>query len=65
MNKEQMIERGITITRQFAKRQMTWLRREDDARWIATEADDIFQQAINYLQPPLKQELKQTINKSS
>ena len=65
MNKEQMIERGITITRQFAKRQMTWLRREEDARWIATEADDIFQQAINYLQPSLKQELKQTINKSS
>lgn len=53
MNKEQMIERGITITRQFAKRQMTWLRREEDALWIATEADDIFQQAVNYLQPVL------------
>ncbi len=53
MNKEQMIERGITITRQFAKRQMTWLRREDDALWLATEDDDIFQQAVNYLQPVL------------
>ncbi|NOQ78533.1 MAG: tRNA (adenosine(37)-N6)-dimethylallyltransferase MiaA [Gammaproteobacteria bacterium] len=53
MNKEQMIERGITITRQFAKRQMTWLRREEDAVWIATEADDIFAQAVNYLQPVL------------
>lgn len=53
MNKEQMIERGITITRQFAKRQMTWLRREEDALWIATEADDIFAQAVNYLQPVL------------
>ena len=53
MDKAQMIERGITITRQFAKRQMTWLRREDDALWIATEADDIFQQASNYLKPVL------------
>ena len=26
MTKEEMIERGITITRQFAKRQMTWMR---------------------------------------
>ncbi|MCU7817962.1 MAG: tRNA (adenosine(37)-N6)-dimethylallyltransferase MiaA [gamma proteobacterium symbiont of Lucinoma myriamae] len=53
MNKEQMIERGITITRQFAKRQMTWLRREQDAAWIATEADDVFERAVNYLQPVL------------
>ncbi len=53
MNKEQMIERGITITRQFAKRQMTWLRREDDALWLATEADDIFEQAEKYLKPLL------------
>lgn len=51
MTREQMIERGITITRQFAKRQMTWLRREQDAIWIATEADDNFKQAVNYLQP--------------
>ncbi|MCU7938084.1 MAG: tRNA (adenosine(37)-N6)-dimethylallyltransferase MiaA [gamma proteobacterium symbiont of Bathyaustriella thionipta] len=55
MNKEQMIDRSITITRQFAKRQMTWLRREKDAAWIATEADDIFEQAVNYLQPVLNE----------
>jgi len=53
MTKEQMIERSITVTRQFAKRQMTWLRREEDALWIATEADNIFQQASNYLKPVL------------
>ncbi len=55
MTREQMIDRGITITRQFAKRQMTWLRREQDAVWIATEADDNFQQAVNYLQPLLEE----------
>ena len=54
MNKKQMMERGITITRQFAKRQMTWLRREEEACWIATEADNTFQQAIEYLKPILK-----------
>lgn len=48
-SKEQMIEQGITITRQFAKRQMTWLRREKDALWIATEDKDIYNQAEQYL----------------
>ena len=53
MSKEQMIEQGITITRQFAKRQMTWLRREKDACWIATEDNNSYQQALNYLAPLL------------
>lgn len=29
-----MVERGIIATRQFAKRQLTWLRRERDAHWL-------------------------------
>ena len=53
MSKEEMIERGITITRQFAKRQMTWLRREENALWIATEDENIYEQAVNYLEPVL------------
>lgn len=48
-SKEQMIEQGITITRQFAKRQMTWLRRETEALWIATEDDNSYKQARDYL----------------
>lgn len=32
-----MIERGIAATRQFAKRQLTWLRSEKDAEWFASE----------------------------
>lgn len=51
MDQQQMIERGITITRQFAKRQMTWLRREEDAHWIATEDNDRYEQASDYLKP--------------
>jgi len=47
--KEQMIEQGITVTRQFAKRQMTWLRREKEALWIATEDNHPYEQAVKYL----------------
>ncbi len=54
MSREQMIEHAITITRQFAKRQMTWLRREREAQWIATEANDSLLQAEQYLQPLFK-----------
>lgn len=35
-----MIERGIAATRQFAKRQMTWLRAEKEAFWPAVRGDD-------------------------
>lgn len=45
----QMIEQGITITRQFAKRQMTWLRRETEALWIATENNNHYALAKRYL----------------
>ncbi|MCU7834375.1 MAG: tRNA (adenosine(37)-N6)-dimethylallyltransferase MiaA [gamma proteobacterium symbiont of Taylorina sp.] len=51
--KAQMIEQGITITRQFAKRQMTWLRREKEALWIATEDNNIYDQAREYLKEVL------------
>jgi tRNA dimethylallyltransferase len=51
--KDEMIERGIIATRQFAKRQMTWLKREQDACWINTEDTQLFQQALKYLAPIL------------
>jgi len=31
---DSMAERGIVVTRQLAKRQLTWLRNEDDALWL-------------------------------
>ena len=33
-------DRLVTATRQFAKRQMTWFRREKDAIWIDVRADE-------------------------
>jgi tRNA dimethylallyltransferase len=32
--REEMVERGIVATRQLAKRQFTWLRREEEATWL-------------------------------
>lgn len=31
---EEMVERGVVATRQLAKRQFTWLRKESDAVWL-------------------------------
>jgi tRNA dimethylallyltransferase len=40
---EAMLERGVIATRQLAKRQLTWLRREHDAHWCEEE------DAVDYL----------------
>jgi len=34
LNKEEMIFKGIVATRQLAKRQWTWLRKEENAIWL-------------------------------
>ncbi len=34
---DEMVERGIIATRQLAKRQFTWLRREEEAVWLEEE----------------------------
>jgi len=50
MTYDEMVENGITITRQFAKRQMTWLRREKDALWLNTDDSQANKLAEKYLQ---------------
>lgn len=37
----EMIERAVTATRQYAKRQYTWFRRESGAQWFDAEARDV------------------------
>ncbi len=39
LNREMMIERGVIATRQLAKRQLTWLRKESDAQTFYIEND--------------------------
>ena len=36
---EEMREKGITATRQLAKRQLTWLRKEQNALWLKQDGD--------------------------
>ncbi len=36
-NYEEMVERGIAATRQLAKRQMTWLRKEENGIWFNSD----------------------------
>ncbi len=51
MSREQAIERTQTRTRHYAKRQITWFRRETGVRWIAGFGDDpnVQQQALSML----------------
>lgn len=37
-SRAEMVERGIVATRQLAKRQFTWLRRENEAIWLEDDA---------------------------
>ena len=41
-----MAEKGIAATRQLAKRQFTWLRRESDADWFETGSADLLENAL-------------------
>lgn len=41
-----LLERGVVATRQFAKRQLTWLRREMDAAWHDPNDPDLTQRII-------------------
>ncbi len=45
----EMQEQGTAATRQLAKRQFTWLRKEVDAQWFYTEEVDVIEQACDYL----------------
>lgn len=45
-DREAMTERGIVATRQFAKRQYTWLRREHDARRLISGDRDLAARAL-------------------
>ncbi|MCP5424748.1 MAG: tRNA (adenosine(37)-N6)-dimethylallyltransferase MiaA [Gammaproteobacteria bacterium] len=43
---EEMVRRGVIATRQFAKRQLTWLRSERDGRWLDGMAPDLLDQTL-------------------
>jgi tRNA dimethylallyltransferase len=47
---ETSIEKSIIATRQMAKRQLTWLRAQDDASWFDTGEDLPMIQIMSFLQ---------------
>ncbi len=49
MDFDEMKFRGITATRQLAKRQMTWLRSWPDLNWLYPEDDNLLQTAIDLI----------------
>jgi len=53
MDAEAMQEKGIIATRQLAKRQFTWLRRETDAQLLNTQDTQVFELAYAALQRQL------------
>jgi tRNA dimethylallyltransferase len=52
---DEMLNQAIVATRQYAKRQLTWLRRETGARWFATEDESVAARIGEYLEYCLKQ----------
>lgn len=50
MTYEAAVRRGIYATRQLAKRQLTWLRREPDVHWLDSESPQRRAQALRILQ---------------
>jgi len=52
-NYEEMLQKGVVATRQFAKRQLTWLRTEQGACWLEGESPDLLEQALKYINTSL------------
>lgn len=46
---EDMIQRGIVATRQFAKRQFTWLRSDKEGIWFNSLEKNIYSKVLNHL----------------
>jgi tRNA dimethylallyltransferase len=52
---DEMVNQAIVATRQYAKRQLTWLRREEHACWFAAEADAVVEGIGEHLERCFKQ----------
>lgn len=48
-SRDEAVQRCIAATRQFAKRQLTWLRSETDVHWLDATATNLTDQAMNLL----------------
>jgi tRNA dimethylallyltransferase len=46
---DEMVEKGIIATRQYAKRQMTWLKSEQDGHQFAAFDEGLLDKVLKYL----------------
>ena len=46
---EQMVDKGIAATRQLAKRQLTWLRAEDNISWFDSDDSQLVGNVLSFL----------------
>jgi tRNA dimethylallyltransferase len=46
---DRAVERALTATRQLAKRQLTWLRAEPNARWFDSHDQSLYSNVLKYL----------------
>ena len=49
LNYSEMQEKAVIATRQLAKRQITWLRREENATWFDSYRPEIAQELADFL----------------
>lgn len=52
-DQEEMVRRALAATRQLAKRQLTWLRRETDATWFDSSRPDLVEQVLAHVRARL------------
>jgi tRNA dimethylallyltransferase len=62
LNRAEMLEKSVVATRQLAKRQLTWLRSEEDVRWFDSLDGEIATEVLRFLSddPILSQRLLYT-----
>lgn len=49
MDEKQMLEKGAQATRNYAKRQLTWLNKEQGVKWFSALSADCFDQVLHYV----------------
>lgn len=49
LSRDEMVEKGITATRQLAKRQFTWLRSEENLSWFPTFNPLLIEKVLKFL----------------
>lgn len=51
IDEAELVERIQRLTRQYAKRQMTWFRKERDVHWLDIEEGSLFESALRLVDP--------------